>query len=356
MKFIHTGDFHIGATLSKASFARKEDLIKRRREIEGAFERLLDAIQERDVEYLFITGDLFDHAQVALSKIDHFFNRLASCKAEVFIVIGNHDTFLHNQAYAHIRDLKNIHFLDAQTDCVKHDDVHVYGLSTRDFDESKLMTMNAHLDETKINVLCLHGDVFNKQDDHYLTDVKTLASLHFDYIALGHIHKHEFLHPHIAYSGNLEPLDFSETAPRGYIEGTLGKPIKARFVEFAKRRFMVKSLTLTKDDTYYTLEKKLQALFTEEERTTHFTRVILTGTMSRDIKLTDSDIDNLKEPFYALDINDETKHDLNLTQLKKDYKDTIIDHLITAYQDDLHDEESLLLALDALLSSEGGSR
>ena len=47
--------------------------------------------------------------------------------------------------------------------------------------------------------------------DHKL-DLGTVANQAFDYVALGHVHKHQVLsrHPLVVYSGSLQRIDFSE--------------------------------------------------------------------------------------------------------------------------------------------------
>ena len=49
--------------------------------------------------------------------------------------------------------------------------------------------------------------------DHVL-NVSALERPQVDYVALGHIHKHQVLsyNPHVAYSGSLERIDFGEAA------------------------------------------------------------------------------------------------------------------------------------------------
>lgn len=357
MKFIHTGDFHIGASLRHASFSHDKSLLIRQKEIEQSVYRLLEYVKEKKIPYLFITGDLFDHNHVAISKIERLFKTLSELPTNIFIVIGNHDTFLHNEAFKNIRAYDNIHFLDHTQHLYKQDSVHVYGFSTRDFSETTLLEYNKNLDTSKVNVLCLHGDIMNKQDDHYLTSLKTLELLDFDYIALGHIHKHSFLTDRIAYSGNLEPLDFSETTARGFIEGTLTKPLKKpNFKPFAKRMVHHLDITITETDNEQTFIKKLNAKIDDKKRETDLYRVTIQGEYSQSFELNDVFLDSLKDAFYYLEFKNNAKQALDLQTLKKAYKDTIIETLIETYENDTDNNDSLRLAIRELLATEEGIR
>ncbi len=356
MKFIHTADLHLGMVMKHVTFASSEAHKERVYEIEAAFYRLLKHVEENAIDYLFITGDLFDHPHVGISKVDAFFKRLANLNADVFIVIGNHDTFLHNKAYNYLNSYKNIHFFSPDNTVVKLEQIDVYGMNTRDYSDATLAQMNQQLNRDKINVLCLHGDVTNPQDDHYLTDVKNLEKTNFDYIAIGHIHKHAFIRPHIAYSGNLEPVDFSETTQRGFIEGELAKPIKATFVPFAKRNFIVKTITLTTKDDQHSLREKLNEVIQPNEQSNDFIRAELTGQINADFKLDQDLFSLIKKDYYYLEFKDKTKLGLNLETLKKNYKDTIISEIIeTAEHENNLDDESLWLALRTLIETEGAS-
>ena len=355
MRFIHTGDFHIGATLSHASFSSSDHHARRVREIEDACYRLLDVVKKDKVEMLFITGDLFDHAQVQIAKIDRLFEALSELDTDVFIVIGNHDVFLHNAAYRHIRQMKNVHFFDKDEQKVALDKVDVYGFSTLGFDKSALLKLNATLDQSKRNVLCLHGDVFNEKDANFLMGEKELKALDFNYIALGHIHKHRVLAKHIVYSGNLEPLDFSETDVKGYIKGTLDNVLTTAFVPFSKRRFIVKKIALTVKDTIETLEQKVLDCVSDDEKTTDFIRVVLSGVVGQSFALSEAVLNQLKQDFYYLEVKDHTELDLDLKTLKEAYKDTIIEQVIDL-KDGTTDPESVTLALRSLLATEEGKR
>jgi DNA repair protein SbcD/Mre11 len=355
MKFIHTGDHHLGLSLKSASFAKSDAYKKRMQEVQSAFFDLCEIVKTSPTDFMVLTGDLFDHARVKISLIEEVFYTLNRLNKPIYITIGNHDTFLHNAAFENIRQLENIHFFSSEQFKYTYKNVDIYGMNTKDYDEDRLTELTTNINPNQKNILCLHGDIFNAKDDHYLSSKAFLKKLPFDYIALGHIHKHEFIDTHIAYSGNLEPFDFSETEVKGYILGDLSEPTFT-FIPYSKRRFVIKKITLTSDDTIHSIKQKLFEATTKKERDNDFIRVILEGRINRSLHLDDDAFLLIQDDYYYIEFKNQTKYDLDLEALKKAYKDTIIEYLIDSYHESESDEESLVLAIDALLETEEGSR
>ncbi len=356
MKFLHTADLHLNITLKSASFRDAKAHENRIYELQQSFYRIIDAANEEEVDALLLAGDLFDDPYMPLQEMEKLFDKLAALKCEVFLLIGNHDVFLQNPSYQSLLKGKNIHIFTKEDYKVELDDTLVFGINTRDFSEAFLQKLAREANTEKNTILLLHGDVQNKQDDHYLCDVKTLESLPFDYIALGHIHKHAFLRSHIAYSGNPEPLDFSETDKKGYIEGTLeNKRLDATFVPMQKRRFRVKKVALSGSDTFVDIVERIKGEVDEDQKRNDFVRVELTGEIDSAENLDLNKLkDLLSEEFYYIELKDETTPAIDLSALKETYSDSIVAHLIEQYEKSPSEKgyDSLMLAIRALLRTE----
>ncbi|MFP4078462.1 MAG: exonuclease SbcCD subunit D [Candidatus Izemoplasmataceae bacterium] len=357
MKFIHTADLHLNATLTHASFKDARQHETRVQELRDAFFRLLDYVKKHEIEMLFIAGDMFDDANMRFFEMQALFKRLKETPAEVFLLIGNHDTFLHNDAYQSLIRESGVRLFDKDTRKHTLGSVDVYGLNTRDFTTSGLDALNQGLDASKENILLLHGDVTNAKDDHYLCDVKTLEATSFDYIALGHIHKHRFLRPHIAYSGNLEPLDFSETDPRGFIEGSVedGR-LQAAFHTFQSRAFLIHDLTIDEEDTKDTILMKARTLLEGNEATRAFNRLRIKGEHHPELALDTEWLKRvLEDGVYYVEIKDESVPSVSLEALKEAHEDDAIALLIEGYEQekkpDEEDHEALMQAIRALLET-----
>ncbi len=360
MRFIHSADQHLFAPLKTARFQDKQQHKQRVFEFRDTFYRLLEYADTNDIDCLFLAGDLFDHSIINIEEVRRMFERLSTLKAHVFLLIGNHDTFLHQTAYQQLLNTYNIHTFSKDNPVTHLDDVSVYGINTADFSKAFLDELSRSVNPSKDNVLLLHGDVMNQADDHYLCTVDALKQSPFDYIALGHIHKQQYLADHIAYSGNLEPLDFSETNQKGFIEGALNNhTLELDFVPFNKRAYKVKTLKIHETMRLDDIAHDIKALFPDADKAQHFLRVILKGDRHESLTLDVNTLQaTLKGEFYYLDIKDQTTSTLNLARLKKDYKDTVIDTIITLYENKPSktqtDEDALYVAISTLLYGKEG--
>jgi exonuclease SbcD len=131
----------------------------------------------------------------------------------------------------------------------------------------------------------------------------------FDYIALGHIHKHQVLaeSPPVVYSGSLERLDFSEEEDeKGFYvveiepNGEAGKrKVSFNFCPVRGRRFLTISLTLDPQDTDPTATV-LKAIAEQEDKVKEaIVRLNLSVPAEIEGQLRDADIRNaLKEAYY----------------------------------------------------------
>ena len=97
IKFIHTGDIHLGVQFSNVSFSR-EKAVDRRLEIWSTFQRIVEYSIEEDVDFLFIAGDLFEGDYFTIGDINRVRDILAMANnVNILISAGNHD-FIHNKS------------------------------------------------------------------------------------------------------------------------------------------------------------------------------------------------------------------------------------------------------------------
>ncbi|GAI82507.1 unnamed protein product, partial [marine sediment metagenome] len=151
--------------------------------------------------------------------------------------------------------------------------------------------------------------------------LSNVANPAFDYIALGHIHKHQVLshNPPVVYPGSLERLDFSEEEDnKGFyiVEIEPDKETGKRRVSFdfhpvTGRRFLTINISIESPDTEPT-STVLRAIAEQEDRVRDaIVRLNISLPAEIEGQLRDNDIRNmLKEAYYftiAKDIQRETR-------------------------------------------------
>ena len=99
MKFVHIADMHFDSPFVNLSDKNiLGDL--RRLQQRKVFKKVIEYCKENEVEYLFISGDLYEHKYVKLSTIEYI-NQLFKeiPRVQVIIAPGNHDPYIKNSYY-----------------------------------------------------------------------------------------------------------------------------------------------------------------------------------------------------------------------------------------------------------------
>jgi len=263
MKILHTADWHLGHQLCKHS--RKE-------EHHQFTNWLLDLIENKKIDILIISGDIFDSGfppNYALAQYYDFLKRLSeTCCQHAIIVGGNHDMPSTLNAPRDILKYFQIHvFGGAETDFQKqiipiHDNkndlqaivcaipflrarelkLNHSGESYTEKDRSLVRAMVTHYHQTAIcaqtiiekcstkvpviatgHLFTAGGKISDTERDLYIGHLKhmpvnTFPDV-FNYIALGHLHKYQCIRqtPPVYYSGSPIPLSFNESVHEQYV-------------------------------------------------------------------------------------------------------------------------------------------
>jgi len=235
MKLLHIADLHAGKTLGRVS--RNPDL-------HYALEQIASSCREERAELLLIAGDVFDKANPdneSKELVFDFFLKLRDIGTEVVVVAGNHDSYdfmrsikgLSRLANVHIYDRPNrnnclFRFGDLEVACLPYPSERVLtaaGEGSRMRYADMVARFISYLAEQvggRWSVLLTHlfvaGSRYTSTEkeasvtQHYAVQPASLPAT-FDYIALGHVHRHQRLKaaPTLAwYAGTLYQLDFSE--------------------------------------------------------------------------------------------------------------------------------------------------
>ena len=266
IRFLHTGDLHLDAPFRGLG---PEQARQRREEQRRLLERITDLVRDREIQLVFIAGDLFDGEAVYYETARMLADRLGDIPARVFIAPGNHDPFGESSPYAAIRWPDNVHIFKSEyfqrlelpeLQCA------VYGtaFTSKYRDSSPLEHFKPDYDEGLCRLMVLHGDLSGGRSRYGAVTAEALAATGMDYIALGHIHRHTGVERRKntawAYCGCPEGRGFDECGVKGVLIGE-AEPgnVKVEFVPLDGRRYEELEVEVTGRDVKQALLEALPA-------------------------------------------------------------------------------------------------
>jgi exonuclease SbcD len=301
MKIIHFADLHLGVE----NYGRLDPatgLSSRLGDFLNALDKLVDYALENKIDLVLFCGDAYRSREPTQTQQREFakrINRLATNGIPVFILIGNHDlpnavgratsteifdTLAVKNVYVSSRpEVYTIPTNSGKVQIVSLPWLRRSALLTRE--ETKNLTfeqINQRLQQILTDVIAAKAKELAPElpavlaahvwvagakvgseksmtigQEHALT-LGNVAHPAFDYIALGHIHKHQILkqNPPVVYAGSLERLDFGEAEDdKGFYLVEIGEGEEAgkRAVSFgfhpvAGRRFITVSVVIKPAD------------------------------------------------------------------------------------------------------------
>lgn len=160
MKFIHIADTHFDTPFTNLSLKNNFGKIRRidQREI---FKKIIQYIRENKIEYLFISGDFYEHEYIkktTIEYINHLFEEIP--QTQIFIAPGNHDPYLKNSMYYNFEWNDNVKIFTSKIEKVTTPDADIYGMGFEDFYHSGIDLDNIKIeDKNKINIFITHGSL-----------------------------------------------------------------------------------------------------------------------------------------------------------------------------------------------------
>lgn len=352
MKFIHIADVHLGAAPDRG-YPWSE---QREKDIWESFHRITELCEKEELDLLLIAGDFF-HKQPLLRELkEAAYNLGRLSHTQVVLIAGNHDYISERSPYADFIWPANVHMLkNKEMDSIFLEDINteVYGLSyhAREIREPLYDRISPGCPE-RINILLAHGGT----QDNIPFDKNVLMHSGFDYIALGHIHKPQYLAENMAYSGSLEPMDKNETGERGYIRGEITKEeetgsLSSEFIPYAACGYYKITIPIQTGFTNGEIRDKIkEAIKSNGENNIY--QFLLAGKRDRD---TVFDIEGLTSLGNILEITDGTLPDYDFSALKAENEDNIIGLYIKAIEEGGFagelGEKALYYGMEALLEA-----
>lgn len=349
MKFIHISDLHLG---KKPDKGRKWSE-KRSEELFESFKSVLTVCDELQIDLLLIAGDLYDTppTEKELRKLDVELKRLY--KTKTVIIAGSSDYMSEDSAWSKFDFSSNIIVLPAgkATNAYIEDlNVCVTGFSYAkpEYKERILEKLNPGR-EGAYNILLGHGG----DATHMPFSSERLARKNFDYIALGYIHKvKHILKNKMAFSGSLEPLDYTETGKHGYIYGEVDEEGRTgiTWVPCNKRSYVNTTVKLDSSMNSQAIsaavEKKILSLGRD-----NIYRIMLKGKIDSKVEI---DLSVIKTNYYINQIINRTEEYYDLDKLMQENRNNIVGRFIKSMSDDETENEdirkkAMRYGIDALL-------
>lgn len=285
IRLLHFADLHLGME-NYGRLDPKTGLSTRVGDFLRAFDTLVEYALENDIHLVLFAGDAYKGRKPSPTLQREFakrIRRLAEAKMPVFLLVGNHDmpratgratsveifdTLAIRNVW--VKGLPGTEVIETKGGPVQvvalpwvnrgwllSKDEHV-GKSLLEIDSliaeklERIMEKEIeHLDQKIPAVLLAHGAVFGAvygsersvilgQEIVIPRSVVTNAA--FDYVALGHIHKHQVLNenPPVVYAGSVERVDFGEEGEeKGFVVAEIEKgQARWEFVPLEARPFV----------------------------------------------------------------------------------------------------------------------
>lgn len=242
MKFIHTGDWHIGKVVNEFSLIEDQEFV---------IEQLIEIIKEERPDALVIAGDLYDRSVApanAVELLDSVFSRIVlDLNTPILSIAGNHDSperlsfggqILKNKGLyiegVFKKDIEKVilkdkwgpvnFYLIPYTDpaivksVLNNDDIKSHDAAM----EAIIDLIHDNMNTNERNVAVTHGFVIGNENPELSESERPLSiggadyvrAEHFkdfNYTALGHLHGPQMVGSEkIRYSGSLLKYSFSE--------------------------------------------------------------------------------------------------------------------------------------------------
>ena len=318
MKFVQVSDVHFDMPFTTIS-QRSDMGIERRLDQRRAFKKVIEFVKNNNVDFLFITGDLYEQEYVKQSTIDYInklFNEIIDTR--VLIIPGNHDPLVSNSFYNNYNWSDNVKIFSKNIEKVTFGEFCIYGFGFEDYElyNSDKILGNMIIDESKINILISHGDIYNKSKYNYIS----FDNLNkFDYVFLGHIHKRDEY-----YAGSLISLGFDELGEHGFLYGEIfdKNHINREIFSADDKEFIIRDLDISEIVSTEDLIEKINENILENK----FYEINLVGEKHIDIninmKLINRSIIKIKDnsKINIEDINDNSMKSIYFKLLKNKYE------------------------------------
>ena len=277
LKILHLADIHLDTPFAGLSPEKSDE---RRRGLRATFMRTMEYVRNGGINYVFISGDLFDTQYATNGTAELLVREFRNCPDTIFIIApGKHDPYRNNPIYSTDRLPDNCFIFSSdklERFDFSEDKLTVYGWGFVEDTISENPLFEKQVDDiSKINIVVGYTDLDAPLDESACPvssgDLKKFGA---DYYALGSRHHgSEFVNLDdslYGYPGALESTGFDEPGMGGakliairYNNGELS--IDAKNMTFGQIAFMQDSIDITGVDSNNEIINRVSKLVSEKK-------------------------------------------------------------------------------------------
>ena len=243
IRFIHCADIHLGSPFTGLQQKNSSIAFQAIEATKRAFLTLIETAIRFHVDFVLISGDIFDSSHQHIQEkifLKEQFQRLAQEGIYSYLIHGNHDYGRFNEEWNN--DFVKVFKKEISTEILttlSGESIAISGFSydTRWINESMALQFPMRNSFVDYHIGMYHGQTRTTADSSALYapfKISELEQLHYDYWALGHIHRAMNLNANgrIAYSGTIQGRSFKEVGEKGFYVVTLNKnfPMNREFI------------------------------------------------------------------------------------------------------------------------------
>ncbi len=318
IKFLHCSDIHLDSPYTGLTPEKSDE---RRQGLRTTFMRMMEYVRGGGINYVLISGDLFDIEYATNSTAELLIREFRNCPDTKFIIApGKSDFYKDNPIYTSERLPDNCYIFSSDRLSrfdFEDDKLTIYGWAfmTESHVENPLYDKTAD-DISKINIVCgyadLDADITSKDCPIATADLQSFGA---DYYAFGSRHEgtdFESLGDSMyAYAGALEASGFDDPGIGGaklitvkYDSGELS--IDAKSMAFGRIAFKEETIDVTAVDSGNEIINRISKLVAEKKYSSETAlKIELVGSVDPRF-IVPRNLDNDAFGLYSFEIVDKT--------------------------------------------------
>ena len=298
-RFIHAADLHLDSSFKGISDIDSNISKELSEATFNTYNKIVDLCMEREVDFLLISGDIYNSQDRSLRAQLRFrdgLKRLSNKGIKVYIIHGNHDPL--SGWSSNIEWPEDVHIFGSRSvekEVFEKDEepiANIFGISYPKREVTTNLTKKfkriSKSEREMFNIGMLHCNLGSDtgHEPYSPCTLDDLSELGYDYWALGHVHKKSVINeenPTVIYSGNPQGLNPKEIDERGcyLIDVDEYGDLKYEFLPTESVRWYIEEISIEgmsiEQDLFSVIDDKIEDIRRISSDVPSICRLILTG-------------------------------------------------------------------------------